>query len=436
MKKIFILFLVVTISLPSSFATNNNVLVIDYNNAFSSDQSNNASLVYNRLVATNTSVTRINSIPAVINTAYDECWIFGNMGAPTSGSDVSIVATYINSGRAVYVHSEVSCCNNQAAFVDALINAVAIVGPAITHVVNKSSWYQFDAHPDLICSPWPNSYGAACRPFVGTPNANILFEANNTCGNAIGSGDVVGVRLGACDMISGRGALCANGDFNIFASGGTCTNTGILSTPNSAWVIDLIDDLMDSLLVCGVTGCPILPIELLTFDGYTKNGVNEFYWSTTAEINNDYFTLERSWDAIHFEKIAIIDGAGNSNILLDYEETDLHPLNGTNYYRLRQTDFDGNYSFSKMITLSNKLEHSLSVYPNPSSNIITLTNSEISLLNSIVKVYDIQGKIILEKIILEENLDYQLNISSFNNGLYFIKVNSGENSFKGSFIKE
>ncbi len=434
MKKLVIFSLLISISLPSLFATNNNVLVIDYNNAFSSDQSWNGSLVYNRLVATNTSVTRINAIPAVINLAYDECWIFGNMG--NTATNITRVSNYINAGRAVYIQSEVSCCNTQAAFVDALINAVTIVGGAITHVVNKSSWYQFDAHPDLICSPWPNSYGAACRPFVGTPNANILFEANNTCGNAIGTGDVVGVRFGSCDMISGQGALLANGDFNIFPSGGTCNTTGILSTPNSAAVIDLIDDLMDSLLVCGVSGCPILPIELLTFDGYNKNNVNEFYWSTSSEINNDYFTLERSWDAIHFEEIATINGAGNSNVLLEYEETDLHPMNGTNYYRLRQTDFDGNYSFSKMITLSNKLEHSLSVYPNPSTSFITLFNKENSLLNSIVKVYDIQGRIVLEELISEDNPEHQINISTFNNGLYFIKINSGENSFKGSFIKE
>lgn len=417
MKKSLLFFMVML--LVQVATAQNNVLVVDYNNAFSSDQSTtwNKSEVYNRLVATNTSVTRINSIPATINTAYDECWIFGNMGT-TTATNLNPVINYINAGGAVYIQSEVSCCNNQAAFVDNLINSVTIVGGSITHVVTKSSWFEFEAHTDIICGPWPRSYGAACRPFVGTPSNNILFAAMSTCGNAIGTGDVVGVRFGACDMIGGRGALVANGDFNIFPSGGTCTSTGILGTPNNPNVIDLIADLMDSLLICKTTGCPVLPVQLLDFEGENRSGENRLFWTTLSEINNDYFTVERSTDALEFEAIGQLKGAGNSATQLDYEFIDKNPPSGIVYYRLRQTDFDQAYSFSKMITLTNTKEINLTLYPNPVEDIIVVTSN-----NSIntVSVYSIVGKQLLS-LQPDNGFNFKLNLNQLSAGTYFISV--------------
>ncbi|MCB0402045.1 MAG: gliding motility-associated C-terminal domain-containing protein [Flavobacteriales bacterium] len=245
MKKITFLFVFLLTFAGLSLAQSN-VLIIDYNNSFSSDMSNNGSRIYNHLLTTQTSVTRVFSIPGSINVAqYQQVWIFGNMGFPTSATLNPIIA-YMNSGGAVYVQSEVSCCNNQAAFVDQLIDSTTIAGGSIIHNLTKSSYYQYDAFPALSCSTITH-YGAAVRPFIGTPTKNILFEANPTCGGNITTGDIVGVRFCSGDMISGKGALISNGDFNIFPLNGTCGSVGLMGTPNNTPIIDFIADLLTKL---------------------------------------------------------------------------------------------------------------------------------------------------------------------------------------------
>lgn len=250
-----------------------NVLVIDFANSFSSDQTNNNSIIYNRLLATQTSVTRVNTFPASISAAqYDQVWIFGNTGVPTPTTLAPIIS-YMNSGGAVYIQSEVSCCNNQAMFADALIDSTVIVGNQITHSITKSGNYEYVSDSNLLCNTYIG-HGAALRPFMGTPSKNVLFEATSTCGSPITTGDVVGVRFGHCDMISGKGSLIVNGDFNIFPTSGSCSSVGILGTPNDNIVIDLISDLLPA-LACDTgngSGNLILTATPVSFCGTTQLG--------------------------------------------------------------------------------------------------------------------------------------------------------------------
>ena len=123
-------------------------------------------------------------------------------------------------------------------------------------------------------------------------------------------------------------------------------------------------------LANGVGGSNGLPIELLSFDATLRSNVVDLIWSTASEINNDYFTLERSVNAIEFESIARIKGMGNSNVINNYSFTDYEPYYGINYYRLRQTDYDGKNTVSNIISVNLKpisLPLSFVVYPNPVS---------------------------------------------------------------------
>lgn len=103
-----------------------------------------------------------------------------------------------------------------------------------------------------------------------------------------------------------------------------------------------------------------LPIELIQFDAQLnpKNQV-DLLWITATEINNDYFTVERSIDANNFEPVKELDGAGNSTQLIYYQTKDEHPYKGLSYYRLKQTDFDGNYTYSQIISIMIEQELSL-----------------------------------------------------------------------------
>ncbi|MFT4770816.1 MAG: hypothetical protein ACI9D1_000841 [Cryomorphaceae bacterium] len=90
----------------------------------------------------------------------------------------------------------------------------------------------------------------------------------------------------------------------------------------------------------------VLPITLLSFQAEAKDGLVHTNWITASELNNDFFAVERSKDAEHWEEVGRKDGAGNSNMELAYAFADDDPYSGISYYRLRQTDFDGTTTLS------------------------------------------------------------------------------------------
>jgi len=94
-----------------------------------------------------------------------------------------------------------------------------------------------------------------------------------------------------------------------------------------------------------------LPIELLFFTAKYNNSVL-FNWETASEINNDYFTIETSTDAIYYKSLVNINGAGNSTSLKSYSYIQKNPPIGVNYYRLKQTDFDGKNVTSEVVSVT------------------------------------------------------------------------------------
>lgn len=97
-----------------------------------------------------------------------------------------------------------------------------------------------------------------------------------------------------------------------------------------------------------------LPIKLISFNGKHTLSGNELYWETLSETNNDYFTLYRTNDSISWIIVAMIDGNGNSSKIIRYTYIDNNFINDINYYKLRQTDYDGNYSDSDIIYIDNR----------------------------------------------------------------------------------
>ncbi|MCU0433372.1 MAG: hypothetical protein MUC87_07970 [Bacteroidia bacterium] len=142
-----------------------------------------------------------------------------------------------------------------------------------------------------------------------------------------------------------------------------------------------------------------LPIELLFFRGTNEGDHNVLRWATASEEGNDYFTLERSTDGMNFVEIGRVDGAGNSTQLLNYLFVDNYPATGENYYRLKQTDFNGAYSYSQ-IELVYYYPGSVyidNLHPNPTNGIILFdfVSPEPSALHIVAT--DIAGRIVLDE---------------------------------------
>lgn len=176
----------------------------------------------------------------------------------------------------------------------------------------------------------------------------------------------------------------------------------------------------------GSDGCSlpltILPIELLFFKGTKLNYGNLLEWSTKTEINNDFFTIEKSKDALNFNELGIIKGAGNSSSLNSYQFIDDELNNITNYYRLKQTDFNGQFSYSKTIAIKNSL--SPNIYYNNTTKELIYNN----LLGEI-KIYNTLGEIVRNF-----NAINSKSLLSLNKGVYIVNAISKDKIYSTKII--
>lgn len=167
------------------------------------------------------------------------------------------------------------------------------------------------------------------------------------------------------------------------------------------------------------SGSCILPIELMEFSGKCKNNIVDLEWATAMERNNSYFNVERSANSYEWEEIGTVKGAGNSASPKYYSFTDPKPNNNTLYYRLRQTDYNGEFANSKIISVNAcKRASEIIVYPNPATNEIIIDGENIES----VQLNDAYGSELFRKGIFTDN-DLKIDISSLEKGIYFLRVN-------------
>lgn len=151
--------------------------------------------------------------------------------------------------------------------------------------------------------------------------------------------------------------------------------------------------------------CTPLPIEILNFNAITNSNKIELSWATATEVNNDYFTVERSKDGVAFEEIFIVNGAGTSTTIKNYFEIDYHPIVGVSYYRLKQTDFNGSISYSNIVPVRYQPNGNFgfSLFPNPGeAKDIKIELSAAKGQNILVVVRDIAGREFYSKVFVTE----------------------------------
>ncbi len=175
--------------------------------------------------------------------------------------------------------------------------------------------------------------------------------------------------------------------------------------------------------------CPApLPVEVANLEAdLLENNRVDVIWTTMTEINNDYFEIESSIDGINWELMGRVNGSGNSSTLLSYHLIDESPELGTNYYRLRQVDFDGNYKFLGMTTASidQTSGKEILVYPNPSYEwfqVILPGNSEIVTY----RIFDSFGSEIMSGYFSEEK--NQVLTSSMARGMYWVHLDDANHT--------
>jgi hypothetical protein len=184
-----------------------------------------------------------------------------------------------------------------------------------------------------------------------------------------------------------------------------------------------------------------LPIELLDFKAYPQGDIVKLEWATASEVDNDYFTVERSTNSSDFTYVDRIKShTHNSNIILNYNTYDEQPLKGLQYYRLKQTDFNGEYTYSKLQPVwfgDKSVFEIINVFPEYTSqnNINVWFNSDSE--NPIqIEITDASGKVVysqIENTVINGVNKIMLNVNLVR-GMYFITLKNKEKSISKKFI--
>lgn len=179
-----------------------------------------------------------------------------------------------------------------------------------------------------------------------------------------------------------------------------------------------------------------LPVELLYFNGENQNRKNYLYWATASELNNDYFLLQRSPDAVNWSTIETVKGQGTTDLTTYYGEVDPIPFDVT-YYRLIQVDFDGEREFSSIIVINQLNEDLISEpYPNPSNKIVFFKlGSEVHENELYTKVYNMLGQEIQIPIKKVGN-QMSLDISGLEKGSYHVLIETDDEHIVKKIIKQ
>ena len=171
-----------------------------------------------------------------------------------------------------------------------------------------------------------------------------------------------------------------------------------------------------------------LPINLLSFSAQQQNSGVELQWVTNAEINNDYFTVERAQDGVHFSEVGRVAGAGNSNVELHYSLMDMEGFQNTIYYRLRQTDYDGTSTLSKVIELNAQSQHQeiTNLYVNNKTLHMQVKSNQA--IASSIEVYAVDGRLVhSEALTLSKGVgSYQIDLPKSLSGVYLVNLRNSQ----------
>jgi hypothetical protein len=394
-----------------TFGANNGTITFAGNIAQNVNKSGTASPVFRRLLmnktgnavtlTTDVSVTTNATFTAgVLNTTTANIINFANGSTVTGGSNASHIDGPVEKiGNAAFSFPTGD---------NGIYRPISISAPAVnTHAFRAEYFKAAQAFGGAATYPAGILTVSSCEYWlldrtVGASNVNVTLSWNTP--------DCTGAyitNLPNLRVVRWNGAAWVN-----HGNGGTTGNatagTLITSAPITSFSpITLGSTTLDN----------PLPVELISFTAQSVNESVKLNWVTASELNNDFFTLQRSVNGIEFESITEIDGAGTKQTRTDYEYVDTTPLPNLSYYRLKQTDFDKKSSYSKVVAVNVSLSGELSMHPNPVSNDTPLTfnrKGDYIILNN------------LGVIVLKANGVNQLDISGLAPGVYTVRSSAGD----------
>lgn len=175
---------------------------------------------------------------------------------------------------------------------------------------------------------------------------------------------------------------------------------------------------LDDVIISG----EFLPVELIEFTARREQGAVTLTWTTAGELNNDYFAVERSRDAITFEEIGRLAGAGTSVVAQHYTFMDTSPISGAAYYRLRQVDQDGTPSWHPIVAVQAlEIIKTDRIWPTPAKEVVYFAPAEIHQAQE-VRLLSAYGQVIRVLICPAGTRQQEVSLQDLPDGWYYLQV--------------
>lgn len=231
-----------------------------------------------------------------------------------------------------------------------------------------------------------------------------------------------------------------SGDYTGSTLSGDVLTVGPL-TDSDTYTITAVDDNGCSGTITNPFVCIKLPIELISFEGEAQANGNALKWLTATEIDNDYFTLEKSIDGVSFEAIHTEKGAGTTSTPQAYEYLDEQVSSGISYYRLSQTDFDGSTSIAGIISIERtQLENIVlnNLHPMPINNLLNIEISAQSNEQINIQIYNMAAQILISELQqIQEGINtFGINTTDLAEGIYLLEIESSGQLIQEKIIKQ
>ncbi|MBK9332597.1 MAG: T9SS type A sorting domain-containing protein [Ignavibacteria bacterium] len=176
----------------------------------------------------------------------------------------------------------------------------------------------------------------------------------------------------------------------------------------------------------------VLPVELSSFSSFVKGRDVTLFWDSKKEINNAGFDVERATDQDVWIKVGFVSGYGNSNSVNYYSYTDRGLPTGKYFYRLKQTDINGNYEYFNLnneVSIGIPVKYELSQnYPNPFNPSTSISYDLPADGSVILKIFNVSGKEITTLVNEVKTAGYHtvnFNASGLSSGVYYYTISAG-----------
>ena len=259
----------------------------------------------------------------------------------------------------------------------------------------------------------------------GNPNALFVFKIGGAFSTTSLSTITLIDSAAWCNVYWQINGAVSLGDSSFFT--GTILANGAIGLLESASLLGRAISiagaisLQNNIVSIGTQTPSPLPIELLSFSAHVVNEYVQLNWASASEINNNYFTVERSKDGVYFEEVLQMQGAKNSNTILYYSAMDDKPYEGISYYRLKQTDMNGKFVYENVVEVDFEKLFNANIYPNPFGTSLTMMiNDTTQITNCTLSMYNALGEEVMNTVINKQLTVFETD--NLPSGVYFYKM--------------